>query len=455
VINDASTELLKRLAVAYRDHNLSNSLPWNAPIDETLRAQMRTAIARDMFAEQYGRAPTDERELTGFIAAQSRDQTTSTAGYDETFSPVKSFSVLWALAPIELSKILEECHDRAVADTLTYLQDNAAFTRMGAHGVAQIDTDGFIAAQFTHRDSRAGDPDLHTHVAVSNKVRGRGPDGISRWLALDGRPLFKANVAASEFYNTRLEAYGTELAGLVFEERPGTERGKRAVREIVGIPTDLCDVFSSRRLMIKDRYTALAKQFQADHGREPTTAEAIALYQRATLETRTAKHEPRSLGEQRQQWRTQAIEHLGSQAALSAMLVNVRTPKHRHVADITDEWIAEQARIVVDTVAQTRSSWQHTHIYAEAQRRVRAAGLATDRTLADVITAAALSEPLSRAHARVSDSDLGEPALLRRRDGASVYTTHGSALFTSSEILSAEKRVLDAARVTGHTYDYV
>jgi ATP-dependent exoDNAse (exonuclease V) alpha subunit len=35
--------------------------------------------------------------------------------------------------------------------------------------------------------------------------------------------------------------------------------------------------------------------------------------------------------------------------------------------------------------------------------------------------------------------------VLRRRDGASVYTTHGTQLFTSSEILSAEKRVLDAA----------
>lgn len=35
--------------------------------------------------------------------------------------------------------------------------------------------------------------------------------------------------------------------------------------------------------------------------------------------------------------------------------------------------------------------------------------------------------------------------MLRRRDGASIYTTHGSQLFTSSAILSAEKRVLDAA----------
>ncbi len=330
VINDATTELQRRLAVAYRDHNLSNSLAWNTPIEETLRAQMRTTIARELFAETYGRPPSDERELTGFIATQSRDQTTSTAGYDLTFSPVKSFSVLWALAPNDLRKILEECHERAVADTLEWLQDNAAFTRMGAQGVAQIDVDGFIAAQFTHRDSRAGDPDLHTHVAISNKVRGRGPDGIPRWLALDGRPIFKSNVAASEFYNTRIEAYSAELAGLVYAERPATERGKRPVREIVDIPTDLCDEFSSRRVMINDRYTGLAKQFQADHGREPTTIEAIALYERANLETRTAKHEPRSLAEQRQMWRAQAIAHLGSQQALSAMLVQVRTPKRRH-----------------------------------------------------------------------------------------------------------------------------
>ncbi len=56
----------------------------------------------------------------------------------------------------------------------------------------------------------------------------------------------------------------------------------RAVREIVDIPTDLCEEFSSRRLMINDRYTGLAKQFQTDHGREPTTVEALALYERPT-----------------------------------------------------------------------------------------------------------------------------------------------------------------------------
>lgn len=448
VINDASTELQRRLAVAYRDHNLSESLAWNAPIDETLRAKMRTVIARELFAEAYDRPPLDDRELTGFIATQSRDQTTSTAGYDFTFSPVKSFSVLWALAPRDLAKTLEDIHDQAVADTLDYIENNMAFTRMGAQGVAQLDVEGVIAAGFTHRDSRAGDPDLHTHLAVSNKVRARGHDGIYRWLALDGRPLFKGTVAASEFYNSRIEALSIERAGLHFAETPPTERGKRPVREIVGVPTELNEGFSSRRVMIKARYTELAKAFQADHGREPTTPEAIALHQRATLDTRTAKHEPRSLAEQRQQWRTQAIEILGTEQALSEMLAGVRTLRRRDAAEITEEWIADQAAKVVETVAEARSSWQRNHVYAEALRVVRAAGWATDHELVQAITAAALDEPNSVEHARVTDTDLAEPAVLRRRDGASVYHTHGTQLFTSQAILSAEKRVLHAAGQT-------
>jgi hypothetical protein len=129
----------------------------------------------------------------GFSQLPRARQRDSAAGYDFTFSPVKSFSVLWALAPRDLAKTLEDIHDQAVADTLEYIENNMVFTRMGAQGVAQLDTDGVIATAFTHRDSRAGDPDLHTHLTVSNKVRARGHDGIYRWLALDGRPLFKGN----------------------------------------------------------------------------------------------------------------------------------------------------------------------------------------------------------------------------------------------------------------------
>ena len=139
------------------------------------------------------------------------------------------------VGPIEVARVIEECHDRAVNDALDFLQDEACFTRTGTDGVAQVDTEGFIAARFTHRDSRAGDPDLHTHVAVSNKVRAL----TGQWLALDGRPLFRSTVAASEVYNTRLEGYLGAALALRFADRGDAAEGLRAVREIVGIPAAL------------------------------------------------------------------------------------------------------------------------------------------------------------------------------------------------------------------------
>lgn len=47
-----------------------------------------------------------------------------------------------------------------------------------------IDVTGLIATAYDHYDSRAGDPHLHTHVVVSNKVR-TVLDG--KWRSLDSR----------------------------------------------------------------------------------------------------------------------------------------------------------------------------------------------------------------------------------------------------------------------------
>ena len=263
-----------------------------------------------MFAEQFGRDPADERELSGFVARATRARTTAVAGYDLTFSPVKSISALWAIAPPEIAEQIEAAHEAAVADVLEWLQDNAAFTRTGTNGVAQVDTEGLIAAVFTHRDSRAGDPDLHTHVAIANKVSYLDQNGVRRWLALDGQPLHRVIVAASEMYNTRMEVHTIDRLGVDFAEA-SRGRGKRPVREIVGMSAELMMRWSSRGIAIKARTAELAKQFQHDHGREPTTIESLALAQQATLESREAKHEPRSFAEQRATWRNQAIEVLG------------------------------------------------------------------------------------------------------------------------------------------------
>lgn len=187
-VHDTENQFVTRLRQAYRDYNITVGSGEHDSIAADVRARIRTALGREMFTEKHARPPADDRELSGFIARNSRAATTAVAGYDLTFTPVKSVSALWAIAPTPIARAIEECHRQAVADTLRFLEEHAAFSRMGAHGVAQVNTTGLIAAAFDHRDSRAGDPNLHTHLVISNKVQAIAADGVPRWLALDGTP---------------------------------------------------------------------------------------------------------------------------------------------------------------------------------------------------------------------------------------------------------------------------
>jgi hypothetical protein len=160
-------------------------------VSATDRARVRTEVAREFFRSEYGREPIDAREIAATIAKWSRPRAQTVAGYDLTFSPVKSVSTLWAVAEPESAAQIERAHQAAVRDALGFIERHALFTRQGRNGVRQINVRGLVAAAFTHRDSRAGDPDLHTHVAVANKVQTltdggcRSTDGCCskrRWL---------------------------------------------------------------------------------------------------------------------------------------------------------------------------------------------------------------------------------------------------------------------------------
>jgi conjugative relaxase-like TrwC/TraI family protein len=363
---------------------------------------------------------------------------------------VKSVSSLWAVAGPQLAALIECAHQAAVGDALRFLEQHALFTREGPQGIRQVNVRGLIAAAFTHRDSRAGDPDLHTHVAVANKVE----TASGRWLSIDGRVLFKATVAVSETYNTALEHHLRDRLGVRFVDRTDIDPGRRAVREIVGVDPALNQRWSTRRVLIKDRQGELAASFQRDHGRPPTPVEALQLAQQATLETREAKHEPRSLAEQRTAWHTQAAETLGGPQAVRAMITNALHPASAPSPHVDAEWVAVTAGRVLAAVEEHRSTWQSWHIRAEAQRHVRAAEIAIDKVdqLVELIVAEAL-QTRSISLARPDDS-ISEPSVLSRVDGSSVYTVAGSDLFTSARILAAEQRlVATAGRTDGRVVD--
>ena len=335
-------------------------------------------MAREFFLAEHGREPIDARELAGQIAKDSRPRTQTVAGYDLTFSPVKSVSTLWAVADPAVAAVIERAHQAAVQDALAFIEKHALFTRTGPQGIRQVNVRGLVATAFTHRDSRAGDPDLHTHVAVANKVQTL--DG--RWLSIDGRVLFKANVAASETYNTALEQHLRETLGVRFAERPGTDPAKRPIREIVGVDPRLNQRWSTRRAHINTRRGELAIQFQEDHGRPPTPVEALHLAQQATLETRDAKHEPRSLTEQRSTWLNEAAAVLGGRGAVAAMVQTALTPAAETATIADARWVAQTADHILAVMENSRSTWQMWHVRAEAQRQVRTADVPVERASA-------------------------------------------------------------------------
>jgi conjugative relaxase-like TrwC/TraI family protein len=431
-----------RLEVAKRIAALNTAIgsPADASTAAADRARVRTEVAREFFLTEHGREPMDARELAGQIAKDSRPRTQTVAGYDLTFSPVKSVSTLWAVADPAVAAAIERAHQAAVKDALAFIEKHALFTRTGPQGIRQVNVRGLVAAAFTHRDSRAGDPDLHTHVAVANKVQTL--DG--RWLSIDGRVLFKANVAASETYNTALEQHLREILELRFAERPGTDPGKRPIREIVGVDPRLNQRWSTRRAHIEVRRGELAIRFQQDHGRPPSAVEALQLAQQATLETRDAKHEPRSLAAQRATWLNEAAAVLGNPEAVASMVRTVLAPA-AEIAPIADShWIAHTADHILTVIEASRSTWQMWHVRAEAQRQVRTIDVPAEHAtaLVDLL----VDEVLHRRSIALAACDhIEEPDALRRLDGSSVYTVSGADLYTSQRILDAEARLVAAA----------
>ncbi|MGC7202928.1 hypothetical protein RA999_20370, partial [Mycobacteroides abscessus subsp. massiliense] len=81
-------------------------------------------------------------------------------------------------------------------------------------------------------------------------------------------------------------------------------------------------------------------------------------------------------------------------------------------------------------------------------RIARAEGVAHQPDIAEQLTNAALGRSI-RVASTALDGELNEPDFLRRRNGESVYTTHGTDMYTSADIVAAERRIVAAATERG------
>ncbi|WP_390466934.1 MobF family relaxase, partial [Microbacterium sp. MTN4-12] len=365
------------------------------------------------------------------------------AGFDLTFSPPKSVSAIWGVADAGTQALIAQAHHAAMRDTIALLEERVAVTRVGRGGIAQMPIVGVIATAFDHYDSRAADPQLHTHVVVSNKVQGE--DG--RWRTLDSRRLHKAAVALSESYNAFVTDHTARLLGVTWVP---VDRGKdrNTGWEIAGVPAALIAEFSRRTTggsdgaegieQVKNR---LIEQYIAEHGRQPSAATIAKLRQQATLETRPEK-ELHSLAELTADWRARAEVVLSEDAPTWAQHLLDRGAGEARLRadDLGLEQIEDLASVVLMEVANRRATWGRWNLHAETMRQIMGVRFATtdDRIrVLDQIVAHAEAESLRLT----PDYDRAVPAHYVDGEGNRFQPVDQIA-YSSQNILDAEQRLL-------------
>ncbi|WP_218837196.1 MobF family relaxase [Cutibacterium avidum] len=401
------------------------------------RIEERTA-ALDPHLDPVERA----RAITAIEAEETeRGTRRAVAGFDFTFSIPKSASVLWAVADAGTQSLIAQAHHDAVADMVAYMESEVAATRTGAAAgdgaVAQVDVTGIIATAYDHYDSRAGDPHLHTHVVISNKVQ-TVLDG--KWRSLDSRPMHGATVALSELHEAVFADHLTRMLGVGWESR---ERGRDRNRAwaITGVPETLVAEFSTRARHIDEATDRLIDAYVAEHGRRPSAATIMKLRAQATLSTRPEKT-VHSLGELTATWRNRATVVLGEDATGWARRVaSNEAPLLLRADDIPLDVVRRLGESVVAAVGEKRSTWRRWNLTAEAARQTmdyRFTSTQDREAIVGLVVDAAEAVSLRLTPFELASS----PAVFRRPDASSVFRPKSSTVYSSHQLLDADDRLL-------------
>ena len=368
------------------------------------------------------------------------------AGFDLTFSVPKSVSVLWGVADAVTQERIADAHHAAVADVIDFFEREVAATRSGISdsdgAVAQVSVAGVAAVAYDHFDSRAGDPQLHTHVVVSNKVLAV-MDG--RWRSLDGRPVFSSITGLSAHYNALLADRLSRDIGVEWEVR---QRGadRNAQWEIVGVSDALITEFSSRTREIELKKDELVAAYVARHGRMPSPKTIVELRAQATLATRPPK-ETRSLTDLTAEWRSRASDRLGADPTAWAATLLGAGSAPLTVDDVPLAAVEAIGADVVAAVEVKRAVWNHWNLMAEASKQtmdLRFASTSDREAVVSMVVDAAQRQSVSLTPPELAIS----PVRFQREDGTSLFRPRHSAKYSSSAVIEAEARLLDRSETT-------
>jgi conjugative relaxase-like TrwC/TraI family protein len=366
-------------------------------------------------------------------------------GYDLTFSAPKGVSLLWALGPEDVRESISIGHDRAVVAVLDRLSKETAFVRRGAGGHQLLESNGFIGAAFRHRTSRAGDPQLHTHVVVPNLVE--GVDG--KWSAPDGRHLFTWAKTAGTLYQSALRSELSPL-GLAWHVR------RSGLGELAGIPTPILRSFSTRRADIE---AAMEARGLESHRTART----------ATLATRTRRTSRGAVDDVlRERWREELdeIELPGGAGARRPVTIDDVTgalgmehPVPPGPDDIEaafqsllgehgvslDDWEIDESSIVERETLATRAM-PVTLLGSTFSGRDALSAVARAFDVTPEAAVALTADLLKRdTVVRVLPDPTVDEGKIRTKQGRVVPATSGDRRYTTTELLAAEQRITESA----------
>jgi conjugative relaxase-like TrwC/TraI family protein len=399
--------------------------------------------------------------------------------FDLTVDVVKSVSVLHASYRVAARQACERGdHDQAAAldkradeieaavmdaarDAVAWLERHATYTRTGHHSARTgewRDGDGLVASTFLHHISRDGDPHLHVHVAIWNRVQ-RADGADEKWRTLDSRSLHHQRLALAPVTARMVEARLSALGYIMVPREDGNGA------EVGGVAQDVMDLFSSRSRALTPELKTLISQYQKIHGKPPSKRTIWLLGQQAAQNTRRTKAEarrtvagqagtaeptaPQRLAAWEAQTARQEVQELSAVHQAVARFAAAHAGRAPAVLD--DAAKRKAARIAVAEVQQHHAVWSMAQLRFEVHRALPVLTQGTDAEV--LVTEVAELAVCGRAGTeviQVTTPDLTDVTSLgvRASDGGSIYRPPNEERYCSLAHLDTEQQILTAATRT-------
>jgi hypothetical protein len=320
------------------------------------------------------------------------------------------------------------------------------------------DGGGLVASLFLHHLSRDGDPQLHVHVVIWNRIQ-RADGADDTWRTLDSRSLHGQRLGVAPVADRILE---TRLSALGYVMVPRAD-GNGA--EVGGVSQDVMDLFSSRAVAVTGELDRLAHEYQAVHGKPPSRRTLWLLHQQAGQNSRRTKTQARrtlagqtgatepTAAQRLSAWEAQTVHR--ELRALSAVHDQVAAFAAAHAgrapAVLDDAAKRTVAWIAVAEVQKHHAVWSMAQLRFEVHRALPVLPPGADgEAVVTEVAGLAVSGRAGTEVIQVTAPDLADVTGLgvRASDGGSIYRPPNEERYCTLAHLDAEEQILVAAKRT-------